>query len=378
MEKKKQSKKKILLPFLLLLCLICLFLVQCALKNKKESSEPVPEQKQEVVLPEPVIKQDSVKTDTLEKEIVKEEPPKKAPKKEKTDSLKLLEKIKKDSLKKLEDSLKFLEAINKKRLEDSLRVLESLAKLPKDTTPPNAYLTPPPGRYFDPIKLKVKCEERKCKTWLSVGDTLNPVSAEKGAEYNKKGIVFFRAEDSVGNVSAWQTGEYDMASDNKCKKNAYPVPVNGKEVCVDAYEYPNIPGETPRDMVSHEQAKTLCENAGKRLCTIEEWQAACKGRDNLKYSYGNTYKPFSCNANTNAASRTGRKTLCRSWWGMYDMNGNLWEWTATPSKEKSGAFLVAGGSWNVNNQSRCTESSYSFYSQNTYNSVGFRCCQDMN
>jgi formylglycine-generating enzyme required for sulfatase activity len=61
---------------------------------------------------------------------------------------------------------------------------------------------------------------------------------------------------------------------------------------------------------------------------------------------------------------------------MYDMNGNLWEWTATKSKEKETAFLVVGGSWSGNNQTRCTESSYSFYPQNQYPSVGFRCCKD--
>ena len=64
-------------------------------------------------------------------------------------------------------------------------------------------------------------------------------------DYNKTGGVFFQAEDSVGNRTKWEEAKYDMASDNFCGKNAYPVPVGGKTVCVDAYEYPNVADENP-------------------------------------------------------------------------------------------------------------------------------------
>lgn len=388
-NKKKNAKNKLVLVAMLVI-LICLFLVQCALKNMAGSAqEPVVEEPvvqdtvPAVVVPvdttpvdtTPVV--DTVKADTVVKPV--RDPAAdsiRARRKAERDSLKAIQdsiKAVEDSLKRVADSLAALEAARK---ADSARIADSIAALPVDSVPPTVSLVPPPGRYYEPIKLKAKCDELKCNSWISIGDTLNPVDAKKGVEYNKKGIVFFRAQDSAGNYSPWESGEYDMASDNRCGKNAYPVPVNGKEVCVDAYEYPNKADETPRDMVSQEQAASLCEAAGKRLCTIDEWQAACKGKDNTKYSYGSSYIPTRCNANTKAAQRSGRKTQCRSWWGMYDMNGNLWEWTATPSKEKATAFYVAGGSWSGNNQSRCTESSYSFYPQNQYPSVGFRCCKD--
>jgi formylglycine-generating enzyme required for sulfatase activity len=38
-------------------------------------------------------------------------------------------------------------------------------------------------------------------------------------------------------------------------------------------------------------------------------------------------------------------------------------------------FYVAGGAWNTNNGSQCTEKKFSFYPQNQYPSVGFRCCK---
>ena len=288
------------------------------------------------------------------------------------DSLAALEKARQDNLQRIADSLAALEkaradSIEKQRLLDSIRAA--------DQVPPTAEITPPAGRYYDPIKLKVKCDEIKCKTFLSIGDTLHPQDASKAVEYNKTGSVFYFAEDSVGNKTAWEEAKYDMASDNICGKNAYPVPVGSKTVCVDAYEYPNTADENPRDMVSHEEAVSLCEQAGKHLCTIEEWQAACRGKDKTRYSYGDSYKQNKCNTNTKAVKRSGRKEQCRSWWGMYDMNGNLWEWTSSTSKDHPNMFLVAGGAWNTNNGSQCTESKFSFYPQNQYPSVGFRCCR---
>ena len=288
------------------------------------------------------------------------------------DSLAAIEKARQDSLKHIADSLAAIEraradSLEKKRIQDSIRAA--------DQVPPVAEIAPPAGRYYDPIKLKVKCEEIKCKTYLSIGDTLHAQEAGKAIEYNKTGSVFFYAEDSVGNRSAWEEAKYEMASDNICGTNAYPVPLGGKTVCVDAYEYPNKADELPRDMVSQEQAASLCQREGKHLCSLAEWQAACKSKDNTRYSYGDSYKQNKCNTNTKAAKRSGRKEQCRSWYGMYDMNGNLWEWTSTTSKDHPNMYLVAGGAWNTNNESKCTDNKFSFYPQNQYPNVGFRCCK---
>ena len=288
------------------------------------------------------------------------------------DSIAAADKARKDSLTAVADSIAKVEkarldSLEKKRVQDSIRS--------SDKTPPTAEITPPAGRYYDPIKLKVKCDEIKCKTFLSIGDTLHPQEALKAIDYNKTGSVFFYAEDSVGNRTAWEEAKYDMASDNICGKNAYPVPVGGKTVCVDAYEYPNEADANPRDMVSQEQAVELCKQAGKHLCSIDEWQAACRGKDKTRFSYGDGYKQNKCNTNTKAMKRSGRKEQCRSWFGMYDMNGKLWEWTSTKSKDHPNMFLVAGGAWNTNNESKCTDSKFSFYPQNQYPSVGFRCCR---
>ena len=398
-NEKKNGKRNLVILLLMLLLLICLFIVQCQLNKIKQQA--LEDQK----LSELALRQQQILDSLRQLEQAKADSLKALEDARIADSLRMADSLRRADSLRIADSLANIKpAINKDSLRnfrDSIRAvrkarkdsLDSLARLDKarqdslnkarladslrnsDKVPPTAEITPPAGRYYDPIKLKVKCDEIKCKTFVSIGDTLNPQDASKGLDYNKTGSVFFYAEDSVGNRSAWEEAKYDMASDNVCGKNAFPVPVGAKTVCVDAYEYPNQPDATPKDMVSQEEAANICKKEGKHLCTIEEWQAACRGKDGFKYSYGNSYKQSKCNTNTKAAKRSGRKTQCRSWWGMYDMNGNLWELTSTTSKQHPDKFLVAGGAWNTNNESRCSESKFSFYPQNQYPSVGFRCCK---
>jgi len=247
----------------------------------------------------------------------------------------------------------------------------------RDSIPPTPSILPPAGRYYKPVNLRVECGEPKCETEISTGDSLNAIKGGKIENYNKTGNVYFRAIDSAKNASSWELAAYDMASDNSCAENSYPVLVKGKTVCVDAYEFPNKHGEKPHNMVSQDAASRLCTSVGKRLCSIDEWQAACKGNSNSRYPYGSSYNQTKCATDLKSAKEPGRsgfKEHCRSWYGMYDMSGNLWEWTSTPA-QREGLFLVAGGAWNTQNKSSCTETSYSFYPQNEYPFVGFRCCK---
>ena len=398
-QKKKNGKRNLVILILMILLLLCLFVVQCQLNKIKQQA--LEDQK----LSELALRQQQILDSLRQLEQAKADSLKALEDARIADSLRMADSLRRADSLRIADSLANIKpAINKDSLRnfrDSIRAvrkarkdsLDSLARIDKarqdslnkarvadslrnsDKVPPMAEITPPAGRYYDPIKLKVKCDEIKCKTFVSIGDTLNPQDASKPIDYNKTGSVFFYAEDSVGNRTTWEESKYDMASDNICGKNAYPVPVGGRTVCVDAYEYPNQPDATPKDMVSQEEAARICSSEGKHLCSIDEWQAACRGKDGFKYSYGNSYKQSKCNTNTKAAKRSGRKTQCRSWWGMYDMNGNLWEWTSTTSKQHPDKFLVAGGAWNTNNESRCSESKFSFYPQNQYPSVGFRCCK---
>lgn len=48
-------------------------------------------------------------------------------------------------------------------------------------------------------------------------------------------------------------------------------------VCIDQYEFPNIPCEYPLVWVKANEAVELCKAIGKRICDAHEWEGACAG-----------------------------------------------------------------------------------------------------
>ena len=65
--------------------------------------------------------------------------------------------------------------------------------------------------------------------------------------------------------------------------------------CMDRYEFPNVVGALPRTDITFGEAKQLCQSKGKRLCSELEWEKACKGKESMKYPYGNAWNPSACN-----------------------------------------------------------------------------------
>ncbi len=155
------------------------------------------------------------------------------------------------------------------------------------------------------------------------------------------------------------------------------VSVNVPGFCIDRYEYPNKKGAIPKSSVTFTEAERLCAEQGKRLCSEEEWEKACKGISMVKYPYDNHFDPSACNAESNTGEEksvapSGKYSKCKSTYGVYDMSGNLAEWIYM----KGGKKGVKGGyvnrpDWAVRCASRKVESPTKkspFY--------GFRCCAD--
>ena len=138
-------------------------------------------------------------------------------------------------------------------------------------------------------------------------------------------------------------------------------------------------GVMPWKIGNHnDKAQAACVAAGKRLCTANEWEFACRGANDTTYGYGDTYQPKTCNGiDTFGLSSfhlmtTGAFENCHNGWGVYDLSGNLWEHTADGS-----ALTVRGGAYNCadsQNNHRCA------YVPNTWTplALGFRCCADGN
>jgi hypothetical protein len=143
---------------------------------------------------------------------------------------------------------------------------------------------------------------------------------------------------------------------------------------------------TPTSGITWYQAKAACENAGKRLCTEDEWERACRGPQALEYPYGDAYDDRACNGFFDYAGRadlTGSYKTCGSHWGAYDLSGNLEEWVETSVPRTADSALledrvVRGGSFRSNaNALRCFGGEFHAPPGDDADDRGFRCCMDL-
>lgn len=154
---------------------------------------------------------------------------------------------------------------------------------------------------------------------------------------------------------------------------------------MDRYEYPNVKGSTPRVGITWFEANKLCKENGKSLCSVQQWELACSGEQNLLYPYGNEHEERRCNDEGNSLLASGDKRNCTSDYGITDLTGNAWEWTSSdltvaelqtdpsvPIKEIRGGSFVSDS-----RKAQCSPTvGYPLTPANTaMNSLGFRCCR---
>lgn len=173
----------------------------------------------------------------------------------------------------------------------------------------------------------------------------------------------------------------------------YEVPTGGVAV--------SRPGIPPQGYTSMEVAALACANAGKRLCTSDEWLAACSGPDGRAFPYGNTYDAAACNTSRDehplvslfgddvdwssaqmndprinqqpdTVDSGGVNPRCVSADGVYDLHGNLHEWVADPDGTFRGGFY---GDASLNGTGCAYATTAHDAGYHDY-STGFRCCAD--
>jgi formylglycine-generating enzyme required for sulfatase activity len=218
-----------------------------------------------------------------------------------------------------------------------------------------------------------------------------------------------------------------------------PLPMADAEpsaarVCIDRFEFPNIPCEYPVVWVTARQAMDLCAAVGKRICDAHEWEGACAGElrapeveypwssrriqmrhdhnqerqriwaygsreDHSLCATGGRKSPTCasggyrrCGSNTYPA---GSFPECVSQFGVYDQHGNVAEHMNLPLKRDQLASIGGAGetemkgSWFVFAEVEAHEddcrwrapawhaSKIDAHESHLNYHLGFRCCKDV-
>lgn len=82
----------------------------------------------------------------------------------------------------------------------------------------------------------------------------------------------------------------------------------------------------PVTMVSWTDADSYCDTLGKRLPSEAEWEKAARGTDGRIYPWGNVFDPEKSNIGKHAKA-VGSFPEDKSPYGVFDMAGNVSEWT---------------------------------------------------
>ncbi len=108
-----------------------------------------------------------------------------------------------------------------------------------------------------------------------------------------------------------------------------------------------VSGKQPVVYVTASDAAAYCEWIGARLPSDEEWEFAARAGASTRHYWGDamdgSYLWY--RANTKGSPQPVARKRPNAW-GLYDVEGNVWEWTVAGS-DKGGSPLAnrRGGSW---------------------------------
>ncbi|HEY4116665.1 MAG TPA: SUMF1/EgtB/PvdO family nonheme iron enzyme [Byssovorax sp.] len=229
----------------------------------------------------------------------------------------------------------------------------------------NMKLDPSPNAFYDQRSIE-ELQKTTCTKWIN-------------KEYPERCAVFDRAK--------WLEASKDLGT-------------RPMSFCIDRYEYPDQKGDYPWISVSFHEATALCAEEGKRLCDEAEWTFACEGEEAMPYPYGYERDASACvvdqpwRAFNEPAMRprdgasakaeydrlwqgvqSGSEPRCKSPFGVYDLTGNVDEWTHSIRVNERPSILK-GGYWGPV-RTRCRPATRSHDENHVFYQQGFRCCSDV-
>jgi len=161
-------------------------------------------------------------------------------------------------------------------------------------------------------------------------------------------------------------------------------------------------GVLPQAYIGAEEGDAACRRSGKHLCTTQEWQDACMGseRPYRIYPYGMKYEKGACNVERplhpvirvfgenrtdslslndprlnqtpESVAKTGEFDHCVTPEGVFDLQGNLLEWTQGDKK----ALLMGGHYIDAKKHGRGCRYVTAGHGPEYHDfTTGFRCCK---
>jgi formylglycine-generating enzyme required for sulfatase activity len=232
--------------------------------------------------------------------------------------------------------------------------------------------------------------------------TPRPAATPTSAPSNKPNTVYitggtFTLGSDAGNED--ETPQQEMVI-NSYNMDLYPVTNAQYKEFVDAighvaprhWKEGAIPAgltDHPVVWVTWADAEAFCTWAGKRLPTEFEWEKAARGEDGRAYPWGNTFDVANCNtreSNLKTTSPVGSYPGGASPYGLLDMAGNVWQWTADWYQGYRGTLyeltrygqqfkVLRGGSWYDGQDLVRTTTRKSFDPGQGFSTIGFRCAE---
>jgi formylglycine-generating enzyme required for sulfatase activity len=163
------------------------------------------------------------------------------------------------------------------------------------------------------------------------------------------------------------------------------------------HKFPPDKAKHPVVNVSWHDANTYCKTLGKRLPTEEEWEKAARGTDGRLYPWGKSFDKAKANTReggappvpashqhdhsaqkkveTKGAAPVGSYEAGKSPYGVYDMSGNVREWTDGWYDEKKIYRAVRGGSFIDDAESVYTFTVRKSIPEDSKAYIGFRCAK---
>ena len=201
-------------------------------------------------------------------------------------------------------------------------------------------------------------------------------------------------------IDRWEASLEVQGDEGARTWSPYTVPDPGR-----AFRAVSIPGVVPQAYVSGEQAERACAASGKRLCRAVEWRHACGGSAGTVYPYGPTRREGRCNDHGHSPmafyypqvkeswslvsnhdmndprldrmegtlAKTGEHEGCVNDYGVFDMVGNLHEWTDDPNGTFQGGYYLDTSENGEGCAYRTTAHDFDYHDYST----GFRCCADL-